>query len=220
MRAILLLLTVVCAGAITSIASAADEHRVPANVQLIDRFQGAIEPGHSYEATVQMAGGGKFRLQLFPDVAPNHVANFVSLAQKKFYDGTTFHRVLEGFMAQGGDPTGTGMGGPGYTIPAEFSTLKHERGTVSMARTMDPNSAGSQFFICFAPQPRLDGQYTIFGRVVEGMEVVDKIKRRDPEMNPPDPGDAIQTVTIQDHPPTGGPSSSTPSPKKKSSPSK
>lgn len=115
-------------------------------------------------------------IELYPDVAPNTVANFKLLVAKGFYDGLTFHRVIPGFMAQGGDPDGNGMGGPGYSIKAEFNNKKHLRGTVAMARTMDPDSAGSQFYICFAPQPHLDGQYTVFGQVVEGMDVVDQIR--------------------------------------------
>jgi peptidylprolyl isomerase/peptidyl-prolyl cis-trans isomerase B (cyclophilin B) len=119
---------------------------------------------------------GEIIIELYPDVAPNHVASFKALIAKGFYDGLIFHRVIADFMAQGGDPTGTGRGGPGYTIKAEFNARKHLRGTLSMARTHDPDSAGSQFFICFAPQPYLDGQYTVFGQVTKGMDVVDKIK--------------------------------------------
>lgn len=119
---------------------------------------------------------GEILIELYPDVAPNTVANFKALAGKGYYDGLKFHRVIPGFMAQGGDPFGTGMGGPGYSVKAEFSSLKHRRGTVSMARGEDPDSAGSQFFICFQPKAHLDGQYTIFGQVKKGMDVVDKIK--------------------------------------------
>jgi peptidyl-prolyl cis-trans isomerase B (cyclophilin B) len=119
---------------------------------------------------------GKIVVKFFPDTAPIHVKNFISLAEAGFYNGTPFHRVIPGFMIQGGDPTGTGAGGPGYTIPAEFSkTRKHLPGTLSMARTSDPNSAGSQFFIMAAAYPSLDGQYSIFGEVVEGLDVVQKI---------------------------------------------
>lgn len=119
---------------------------------------------------------GEILIELYPDVAPNTVANFKALAGKGYYDGLIFHRVIAGFMAQGGDPFGTGMGGPGYSVKAEFSSLKHRRGTVAMARGEDPDSAGSQFYICFQPKPHLDGQYTIFGHVKKGMDVVDKIK--------------------------------------------
>ncbi|MDI9484098.1 MAG: peptidylprolyl isomerase [Bacillota bacterium] len=124
---------------------------------------------------------GVIKVELFPDVAPNTVNNFISLVQAGFYDGVIFHRVIPGFMIQGGDPTGTGMGGPGYSIRGEFSqngfenSLKHERGVISMARTSVPDSAGSQFFIMVADHPHLDGSYAAFGRVVEGMEVADRI---------------------------------------------
>ena len=124
---------------------------------------------------------GNMELKFFPDKAPNHANNFIELAKKGFYDGTTFHRVIPGFMIQGGDPEGTGMGGPGYSIKGEFSSngvrndLKHERGVLSMARSMNPDSAGSQFFIMHETAPHLDGQYAAFGRIIEGIEVVDKI---------------------------------------------
>jgi peptidylprolyl isomerase len=122
---------------------------------------------------------GRVVIQLLPDIAPKHVERVKLLARKGFYDGTPFHRVIEGFMAQGGDPTGTGSGGSGLgNLPAEFSrTRKFLRGTVGAARTQDPNSADSQFFIMFAPAPNLDGQYTIWGQVISGMEHVDAIKR-------------------------------------------
>jgi peptidylprolyl isomerase/peptidyl-prolyl cis-trans isomerase B (cyclophilin B) len=119
---------------------------------------------------------GDIIIELYPDVAPNHVASFKALIAKGFYDGLIFHRVIADFMAQGGDPAGTGRGGPGFTMKAEFNDRKHVRGTLSMARTHDPDSAGSQFFICFAPASYLDGQYTVFGQVTKGMDVVDKIE--------------------------------------------
>ena len=125
---------------------------------------------------------GNIVIQLFPDVAPGHVENFVKLAQDGFYDGTTFHRVIPDFMIQGGDPnskdedrSNDGQGGPGFTINAEFSDVPHKRGILSMARAQDPNSAGSQFFIVVKDSNFLDGQYTVFGEVIEGMEVADKI---------------------------------------------
>lgn len=125
---------------------------------------------------------GNIELRFFPDVAPNHVNSFIELAKKGFYDGTTFHRVIPGFMIQGGDPNSKdpdrsrhGIGGPGYTIKAEFNEKPHKRGTLSMARSADPNSAGSQFFICVADAPFLNRQYTVFGEVVSGMEAADKI---------------------------------------------
>ncbi len=122
---------------------------------------------------------GRVVIQMFPDIAPKHVARIKELARSKFYDGIVFHRVIDQFMAQAGDPTGTGAGGSDKpNLPAEFSNLKHERGTLSMARRGgDENSANSQFFIMFAPVPSLDGQYTIWGKVVEGMEYVDNIKK-------------------------------------------
>jgi len=120
---------------------------------------------------------GRVVIVMRPDLAPKHVARIKELVRQGFYDGTPFHRVIEGFMAQGGDPTGTGTGGSGKKLPAEFSNEKHVRGTVSMARSADPNSADSQFFIVFQDAPWLDGKYTIWGKVTEGMEFVDKIKR-------------------------------------------
>ena len=124
---------------------------------------------------------GVIKVELYPDVAPNTVNNFISLAQKGFYNGTIFHRVIPGFMIQGGDPQGTGMGGPGYGIPGEFAmngfenSLKHTTGVISMARSQRPNSAGSQFFIMVADAPHLDGQYAAFGKVIQGQEVADAI---------------------------------------------
>ncbi|MDX8410820.1 MAG: peptidylprolyl isomerase [Mariprofundaceae bacterium] len=119
--------------------------------------------------------GGSVIIELLPDVAPNTVANFKALAGIGFYDGLVFHRVIPGFMAQGGDPKGTGTGGPGYSIKAEFNATKHVRGTVAMARSRSPDSAGSQFYICFGPQPHLDGKYTVFGQVTEGMALIDRV---------------------------------------------
>lgn len=184
--------------ALAPTATSSGKHVLAAGAKLISRFEGVLAPGVEYRAVVALAKGGEFEIVFFPEVAPNHVANFVSLARKGFYDGTTFHRVLEGFMAQGGDPTGSGSGGPGYEIPAEFSSLPHKRGTLSMARTQDPNSAGSQFFICFARAAMLDNDYTVFGEVIRGMDVVDGIRRRDPEKYPSFAGDAIREVTISE----------------------
>ena len=157
-----------------------------------------IDASKQYFATVKMAKGGQFVIQLFPDKAPVTVNNFVFLAHQGFYDGVTFHRVLEGFMAQGGDPTGTGTGSPGYEFANEDSDLKFDKaGVVAMANSgRDTN--GSQFFITFGPQPRLDGGYTIFGQVVSGMDVVNGLTRRNPDDNPSFAGDAMQTVTIQE----------------------
>ncbi len=120
---------------------------------------------------------GTIKFEFFADVAPGHVRNFIKLARSRFYDGVIFHRVIEGFMIQGGDPTGLGNGGPGYQIPAEFNDKPHLKGTVSMARTSDPDSAGSQFFICLNTKAQLDGKYTVFGQVVEGLEVLEAIGR-------------------------------------------
>jgi cyclophilin family peptidyl-prolyl cis-trans isomerase len=119
-----------------------------------------------------------------PDLAPGHVARITELVRQGFYDGIVFHRVIDNFMAQTGDPTGTGMGGSGKKLTAEFSPAKHVRGTVSMARSSNPNSADSQFFICYADLPFLDGQYTIWGEVTDGMDAVDKIKKGEPVNNP------------------------------------
>ena len=136
---------------------------------------------------------GNMEIRFFPEVAPNHVSNFIELAKKGIYDGTTFHRVIPGFMIQGGDPNSKspdrskhGMGGPGYTIKAEFNEKPHKRGTLSMARAANPDSAGSQFFVCVADAPFLNKQYTVFGEVVSGMEVAEKIvnQSRDKSDNP------------------------------------
>lgn len=131
--------------------------------------------------TITMANGKKIKIELYPDTAPITVENFIKLVRDGFYDGLTFHRVIPGFMIQGGCPNGTGTGGPGWHIKGEFASngvenpLKHTRGVISMARAMDPDSAGSQFFIMHQDAPHLDGQYAAFGKVVEGMDVVDEI---------------------------------------------
>ena len=131
--------------------------------------------------TITMANGDVMKAELYPEIAPNTVNNFISLVKKGFYDGLIFHRVIRGFMIQGGCPDGTGMGGPGYCIKGEFThnrfpnTLAHDRGVLSMARTMRPDSAGSQFFVMVEKAPHLDGEYAAFGRVIEGMEVADAI---------------------------------------------
>ena len=127
---------------------------------------------------------GRVVIELDPTVAPKHVARIKELTRQGFYDGVKFHRVIAGFMAQTGDPTGTGMGGSGKKLPAEFNKTPHVRGTVSMARAQDPNSADSQFFICFVDATFLDGQYTAFGHVTQGMEFVDMIKKGEPPVNP------------------------------------
>ena len=127
---------------------------------------------------------GRVVIEMRPDLAPKHVARIKELARRGFYDGIIFHRVIAGFMAQTGDPKGTGTGGSGQNLPAEFSKEKHIRGTASMARASDPNSADSQFFICFAPSPFLDGKYTIWGQVTSGMEFVDAIAKGEPPAKP------------------------------------
>lgn len=130
---------------------------------------------------IEMENGDVMRAELYPEIAPETVRNFVELVEKGFYDGVIFHRIIPGFMIQGGDPTGTGTGGPGYHIKGEFTSngfenkLEHDRGVLSMARSMDPDSAGSQFFIMVAKSPHLDGQYAAFGKVIEGIETADKI---------------------------------------------
>ena len=133
------------------------------------------------KAIIEMENGGTMTLELYPEIAPITVANFVKLANEGFYNGLIFHRVIAGFMIQGGDPTGTGMGGPGYQIRGEFAqngvpnNLKHTRGVISMARSMQPNSAGSQFFIMHQNAPHLDGAYAAFGKLIDGFDVLDRI---------------------------------------------
>lgn len=157
------------------------------------------------KATIEMKNGGKMVFELDEQNAPITVKNFVKLAKQDFYEDVIFHRVIKGFMIQGGDPTGTGMGGPGYTIKGEFAAngvsnpIKHTRGVISMARAMDPNSAGSQFFIMHADAPHLDGQYAAFGRMTEGFDVLDAIAE-----TPCDRGDrpyedwVIKKVTVEE----------------------
>ena len=135
---------------------------------------------------ITLEKGGEIRLEFYLDDAPKTVENFVTLAKKGFYNGLNFHRVVPDFVVQGGCPKGNGTGGPGYQIKAEFNKQKHVRGTLAMARSQDPDSAGSQFYICYGTTPHLDGQYTVFGRVVSGMEHVDRIKQ----------GDKMTSVTI------------------------
>lgn len=153
--------------------------------------------------TFEMKDGDKFYVELYPEVAPNTVNNFISLINKGFYNGLCFHRIIEGFMIQGGDPKGNGTGGPGYTIRGEFTkngfknNLKHKRGVISMARSMMPNSAGSQFFIMHADAPHLDGQYAAFGQVIDGMDVIDKIAEVNVDYNDkPLRDQVIKSVTV------------------------
>jgi peptidylprolyl isomerase len=139
---------------------------------------------HADDTLVLETTQGKVSIAMRPDLAPRHVARIKELVRDGFYDGVVFHRVIEGFMAQTGCPHGTGTGGSGKKLKAEFSTEKHVRGTVSMARAQNPDSADSQFFICFGESPWLNGQYTVWGKVAEGMENIDKIKRGEPVTNP------------------------------------
>ena len=135
---------------------------------------------------IALEKGGEIRIEFFPEDAPKTVENFITLAKKGFYNGLKFHRVVPDFVVQGGCPKGDGTGGPGYTVKAEFNKQKHVRGTVAMARSQHPDSAGSQFYICYGSTPHLDGQYAVFGKVVSGMELVDRIKQ----------GDKMTSVTI------------------------
>ncbi|MGN0325516.1 MAG: peptidylprolyl isomerase [Lachnospiraceae bacterium] len=154
--------------------------------------------------TITMEDGSIMKAELYPDIAPNTVNNFISLIQKNFYDGLIFHRVIKGFMLQGGDPEGSGMGGPGYSIKGEFSRngfkndLKHTPGVLSMARSMMPNSAGSQFFIMHQTSPHLDGEYAAFGKVIEGMDVVNRIAECKTNYNDrPLEDQVMKTVTVE-----------------------
>ena len=153
--------------------------------------------------TIEMEDGGIIKAELYPDVAPNSVNNFISLVKKGFYDGLIFHRCIPGFMIQGGCPNGNGMGGPGYSIKGEFSQngvkndLVHDRGVLSMARAMDPDSAGSQFFIMVEKAPHLDGQYAAFGKVIEGMDVADAIVSAKTDWNDrPREDQRMKSVTV------------------------
>ena len=153
--------------------------------------------------TIEMENGGVMKGELYPEIAPKTVENFIKLAQEGFYDGLIFHRVIPGFMIQGGCPDGTGMGGPGYSIEGEFTAngfrndLRHERGVMSMARAMDPDSAGSQFFIMVADSPHLDGQYGAFGKITEGMDVADEIVSQKRNMaDKPEVPQVMKKVTI------------------------
>ena len=187
MRSIALALTtcaLLLAAVLGGIADRADAQAPPPAAKPAEPKKGSKPVKQS--AVITMEKGGDIVIEFYPADAPKTVDNFVKLAKKGFYDGVTFHRREEGFVIQGGDPKGNGTGGPGYTIPAEFNKQKHVRGAVAMARTQDPNSAGSQFYICLAPANFLDGQYTVFGIVTKGMEVADKVKV----------GDKMKTVKI------------------------
>lgn len=145
----------------------------------------ALEAGRKPAVEIELASG-KVALELYPEDAPQHVASFLDLIGKGFYDGLTFHRVVPGFVVQGGCPEGTGVGGPGYSLKAEFNARPHLTGTLAMARSSNPDSGGSQFYICLEPQPGLDGQYTVFGQVTAGMELVQKVQK----------GDAIKAIRV------------------------
>ena len=154
--------------------------------------------------TIEMENGGVMKAELYPEIAPNTVNNFISLVSKGFYDGVIFHRVIPGFMIQGGDPMGKGIGGPGYSIKGEFTSngfkndLHHARGVLSMARTMAPNSAGSQFFIMHDDAPHLDNQYAAFGKIIEGIEVVDQIAKVRTDYNDkPGTPQVMKKVTVE-----------------------
>ena len=155
-----------------------------------------IDVNKQYTATIETKQG-KMVVELFAKDGPVTVNNFVFLAREGFYDGTTFHRVIPGFMAQGGDPTGTGRGGPGYKFDDEFTEHKHDAGTLSMANA-GPNTNGSQFFITYTPQHGLDGKHTVFGRLIEGMDVLEKLTPRDPSQNAQFKGDTIVRITIEE----------------------
>jgi peptidylprolyl isomerase/peptidyl-prolyl cis-trans isomerase B (cyclophilin B) len=160
-------------------------NRVPARMR--KSIMDTLELDDSEIGIITMKNSGKIYIKFFPDDAPNTVKNFIMLSRLKFYDGLIFHRVIKGFVAQGGDPLGTGYGDAGYNIKAEFNNRPHLTGTLAMARSQDPNSASSQFYICLAPQPGLDTKYTVFGQVIKGMKVVENIKK----------GDVMKSVRIK-----------------------
>jgi cyclophilin family peptidyl-prolyl cis-trans isomerase len=169
-----------------------------ASYKQYDNVPTIIDAKKQYSATFKMAKGGEFVIQLYADKAPIAVNSFVFLARDGFFNGTTFHRVLEGFMAQGGDPSGTGAGGPGYDFKNEDSDLKFDKPGVFAMANAGRDTNGSQFFITFTPVPNLDGGYTIFGQVISGMDVVNGITRRDPDQSPNFTGDVIESVTIEE----------------------
>jgi peptidyl-prolyl cis-trans isomerase B (cyclophilin B) len=157
-----------------------------------------IDVNKTYTATID-TDAGTMVAELYPKIAPNTVNSFVFLAREGFYEGVIFHRVIPGFMIQGGDPTGTGSGGPGYQLKAEFNDTKHDKGVLSMARTSDPDSAGSQFFVMHDRAPHLDNQYTAFGKVTKGLEVIDKIVNAPKDANDrPNEPVKIKKITIEE----------------------
>jgi len=178
------------AGATSAASPAAGRYATPPAM--------AIDPAKSYTAVLETAKG-TIKIKLLPDIAPQTVNSFVFLARQGYFDGITFHRVLPGFVAQSGDPTGTSGGGPGYTLPDEFSDHPFDKGVVGMASTGAPHTAGSQFFITFVRRADLDGKYIVFGEVTEGIDVAEKLTPRDPQQNPnAPPGDRIIKVTIEE----------------------
>ena len=177
-------------GSAATTGPAADQYATPPAL--------AIDPAKSYVAVLE-TDKGTIRIKLLPDIAPQTVNSFVFLAREGYFDGVTFHRVLPGFVAQGGDPMGTGRGGPGYNLPDEFSDRPIDKGIVAMANTGQPNSGGSQFFITYVRRADLDGKYTVFGEVIEGMDVAEKLTPRNPDQNPnAPPGDRIIKATIEE----------------------
>ncbi|OLO29049.1 peptidylprolyl isomerase [Alkalihalophilus pseudofirmus] len=187
------------AGCGTSTSEPQEEY---GNEEIINQASSETNP----IVTITMENDEQIKIELFPTIAPNTVTNFVSLAKEGFYDEVIFHRVIPGFMVQGGDPDGSGMGGPGYLIAGEFTAngfenpLVHERGIISMARTNDPNSAGSQFFIMVEDSPHLDEDYAAFGKVLEGMETVDQIVQVDRNaQDKPNEDQRMKSVTVETH---------------------
>lgn len=192
-RKSLWILLVVCLGALLSGCSSETTQKVE------------VQPMESHPiVTMNIKDYGTVTLELYPEKAPNTVNNFVTLANSGFYDGLTFHRIIEGFMIQGGDPEGIGTGGPGYTIPGEFASngytendLQHNKGVISMARSQDPDSAGSQFFIMSADSPHLDGDYAAFGEVTSGIEIIEQIEKVETgTMDKPVDPIVIENITV------------------------
>jgi peptidyl-prolyl cis-trans isomerase B (cyclophilin B) len=188
----LLLLVSGCGGGnnnANNLSDAATSNNEPASTQEASPMNGVDTSGDNPIVTIEMDSGKTITVELYPRIAPNTVNNFISLVKKGFYDGTIFHRIIPGFMIQGGDPDGTGMGGPGYSIEGEFTSngfenkLKHTAGVLSMARSQSPDSAGSQFFLMVADAPHLDGAYAAFGKVTEGMDVVNEIVKLPKDAN-------------------------------------
>lgn len=207
MSVLIIILAASCGGSAPEPAPEPVEKEVPTRyaeprLQMVDRDKTydspppmIIDTSKKYTAYMETEKG-TLVLELFAKDVPKTVNNFVFLANEGFYDGTTFHRVIPGFMAQGGDPTGTGRGGPGYMFEDEFTGHKHGAGALSMANA-GPNTNGSQFFITYAPQPGLDGKHSVFGQLVEGMDVLEKLTPRDPNQNPQFEGDRIIRVIIE-----------------------